>query len=137
MRLAVRAVGTALLVLMLGFSFLAGFVWNDPPRERIWFTSVTGARVALLSHSETRDSSATRVTINGQRCCREYVAYEYYGYDEDHIGAKSIRWVDDHHLVIRYALDPTGLQKCESVVGDVHIQCEPQPAPIPAQPGGR
>ena len=137
-RVAVRALGVMLLVPIFVFSFLGAFVWHDPPRQRIGFTSRTGARVALLSHSETRDSSATRVTIQGDGCCSQYIAYEYYGDGEDYIGAKSIRWIDDHHLTIEYSLDPTGVQKCYSQAGDVQILCEPQSAPsFHSKSGGR
>lgn len=131
-RMAVRAFGSALAVLLLLLLItlsLGVALGADPPREHIGFTSATGAKVALLSHSELRDSSTTQVTVKRNSCCTRYIAYEYYGDGSDYVGATSVQWIDDHHLVIRYARDPSGVQECHSQVGDVQILCEPQPAP--------
>ena len=98
------------MVRALGFVFLlpaalllsaAIFLWwVESPTQHIEFRSRSGTRVALLSHSDDRDSSATSVTLKGSGCCYVYTAYEYYGDGEDYIGAKSVKWIDDHHLAI-------------------------------------
>src|SRR5882757_4246990 len=87
-RTAVRMTGATLLGLVTCISLIfLFFVSHDPPTQRIGFTSQSGARVALLSHAETRDSSATRVTVKGSGCCSRYVAYEYFGRRGDDMGA--------------------------------------------------
>jgi Fe-S cluster assembly iron-binding protein IscA len=129
-RTVVRTLGSLLLGLVTFISLLfLFFVSHDPPTQRIGFTSKSGARVALLSHAETRDSSATRVTVKGSGCCSRYVAYEYFGRGEDDVGAQSLKWLDDRHLLIQYARDDSGTQRCSSQAGDVHIVCDQQPAP--------
>jgi hypothetical protein len=129
-RAAIRMLGSLLLGL-LAIVFLIGIVVNgDPPRQHLAFTSATGSRVALLSHSALRDGAATQVTVKGNSCCKRYIAYDYYGDGDDYMGATSVKWLDDHHLAIRYAIDPSGVQKCHSQVGDVLILCEPQPEPF-------
>jgi len=128
-RAAVRAVGLGLLGLLgvlAGVLFVGAWLGGDPPREHIVFKSHDGARVALLSHSSLRDSSATQVTVKGNNCCSRYIAYDYYGDGDDYMGPNSIRWADDHHLAIRYTVDTTGSQVCHPLVGDVQIVCEPQ-----------
>gem|GEM_PF-4593636 len=92
------------------------------------FASATGARVALLSHSSLRDSAATQVSVK-QGCCRRFIAYEYFGDGDDYMDGRSVTWIDDHHLVIRFAVDPTGQQKCHPYAGDVIVSCEPYPDP--------
>jgi hypothetical protein len=128
-RAAVRMLGSALFGLLVVLCLLGAAVSGDPPRQHIGFTSKAGARVALLSHSELRDAAATQVTVNGDCCFRRYVAYEYFGDGDDYVGATSIKWVDDHHLSVTYALDPSGLQKCHPQAGDVQVICNPQPEP--------
>jgi hypothetical protein len=129
-RTVVRTLGSLLLGLVTFISLLfLFFVSHDPPTQRIGFTSKSGARVALLSHSEMRDSSATRVTVKGSGCCSRYIAYKYFGDGEDYVGAQSLKWLDDQHLLIRYARDDSGTQRCSSQAGDVQIVCEQQPAP--------
>ncbi len=131
-RTTIRTLGSVLIGLSAIVVFLIGiFVSGDPPRQHLGFTSATGSKVALLSHSSLRDSSATRVTVKGNSCCKSYIAYDYYGDGDDYMGTTSVRWLDDHHLVIRHALDPSGVQECHSQVGDVLILCEPQPEPFP------
>lgn len=127
-RIAVRTLGSVLLTAITMLFFLGAVVFRDPPREHIGFTSKTGARVALLSHSEFRDSSATQVTVKGSNGWR-YIAYDHYGDGDDYMGAKSVRWLDDHHLAITYALDPSGVQECHSQAGDVQIICDPKTTP--------
>jgi len=87
-------------------------------------TSQAGARVALL-----RDSSATRVAVKADSCCGRYIAYDYQGDRDDYMGANSINWIDDHNLVIRYSVDPSGVQKCRTQVGDIKVICKAQLAP--------
>ena len=129
-RTAVRWLGWTLLGLLVIISVpLLFFAALDPPDERVEFTSASGARAALLSHNEYRDSAATRVTVKGTGCCRQYLAYEYFGDGDDDADKYSVDWIDDHHLVIRYDLDPSGTQKCLSQIGDVQILCQPQPGP--------
>jgi hypothetical protein len=129
-RTVVRTSGAVILGLVACMSLLfLFFAANDPPTQRIGFTSKSGARVALLSHVETRDSSATRVTVKGSGCCSRYTAYEYFGRGEDDAGAQSLKWLDDQHLLIRYAQDDSGTQRCSSQAGDVHIVFDQQPAP--------
>ena len=111
--------------LVLGVGVLAG---ADPPREHTAFLSVTGQRVALLSHSSLRDSAATQVSVK-VGCCRKFIAYEYFGDGDDYMDTTSVRWTDDHHLAIRFAVDPTGQQTCRPKVRDVIVSCEPHPDP--------
>lgn len=131
-RTTLRISGSALLVvtiLALGVLFLGSLMGADPPREHLGFTSITGEKVALLSHSSLRDSSNTKVTFKDKGCCSRYIAYEYQGDGDDYMGADSVKWIDDHHLVIRYALDPAGRQSCKTQLADVQILCQPQPTP--------
>jgi hypothetical protein len=65
-------------------------------------------------------------------CCNRSIAYHYFGNGDDYMGEKSIEWIDDHHLVIRYVRDPSGVQECHSQVGDIVILCAPKPDPFPA-----
>ncbi len=131
-----RTVGAALLT-VFGFVslVLAVGIWlgADPQREHVGFVSPSGTRDALLSHSSLRDSSATKVSVK-EGCCRRLIAYEYFGDGDDYMDARSVRWIDDHHLAIRYSYDPSGQQRCLSRVGDVMVSCEPQPEPLPARP---
>jgi hypothetical protein len=130
-RLTVRCLGVGLLGLV-ALVFFIGFVASgDPPRLHIGFKSSTGSRAALLSHSSLRDGAATRVTVSGYACCRRYIAYEYYGDGDDYMDATSVKWIDDHHLAIRYARDPSGVQECHPQIDDVLILCDPQPDPFP------
>jgi hypothetical protein len=131
-RRASRIIGSVLLGLLAVFSVpLVFFTSIDPPRQHFRFKSSDGSRVALLSHSETRDSSATEITVNADGCCSRYIAYQYYGDGEDYMGGTSVQWIDNHHLVIRYARDPSGIQECHSKVGDIVILCDPRPEPFP------
>jgi len=108
------------------------------PRQHFIFTSADRTRVALLSHSELRDSAASEVTVKGAGFCTRYVAYRYFGDGDDYAGAKSLEWVDDHHLTIRCVRDPSGVQECRSRVGDVEVLCQPQPDPFGnSKPVGR
>jgi hypothetical protein len=129
-RTAVRALGLVLLGLVAFISLVfVFFATHDPPIQRIGFTSKSGARVALLSHTESRDAAATRITVKGNGCCSRYLAYEYSGQGDDYVGAQSVQWVDDQHLVIRFARDDYWTQRCSSRAGDVRITCEERPAP--------
>ena len=126
-----RVAGTLLAVvfgclsLVLGVGILMG---ADPPREHQGFISATGVRVALLSHSSFRDAAASQVSLK-QGCCRRFIAYEYFGDGDDYMDGRSVQWIDDHHLAIRFAVDPTGQQTCHPKVGDVTVSCEPRPDP--------
>lgn len=136
-RKAVRALGVVLVFGLALFPLLGILIGGLPPRQHFIFTSADRTKVALLSHSELRDSAATEVTVKGG-CCTRYVAYRYFGDGDDYLGAKSLEWVDDHHLAIRYVRDPSGVQDCHSQVADVEILCEPQPDPFDnAKPDGR
>lgn len=129
-RTAVRALGLVLLGLVAFISLVfVFFATHDPPIQRIGFTSRSGARVALLSHTESRDSGATRITVKGNGCCSRYLAYAYSGPGDDYVGAQSVQWLDHRHLLIRYARDDSGTQRCSSEAGDVRIVCEEQPIP--------
>ena len=135
---AVRVLG---VILICGGLVLSSpvvlFVGADPPRQHFMFTSEDRTRAALLSHSELRDGAVTEVTVKGDGCCTRYVAYRYFGDGDDHVGAKSLDWVDDHHLTIRYVRDPSGVQDCRSHVGDVEVLCQLQPEPFgSAKPQG-
>ena len=108
----------SVVLCMLGVGIALGGL---PPTERIGFRSKTGVRSGLLSHAELRDGAATRVTVNGDCCFRRYIAYEYFGDGEDHMGAESIKWVDDHHLMLTYVRDSSGIQQCHPRAGDVQV----------------
>jgi hypothetical protein len=120
-------VATALICVVLSFGALMG---ADAATEHFVSRSATGAKVALLSHTSLRDSSATRVAFIGKGCCRRYIAYDYQGDGDDYTGAGSVSWIDDRHLIIRYAVDPSGFQTCRTQLADVQILCEPQPTPV-------
>ncbi len=129
-RTVVRWFGWAFLgLLVICSAVLSIFVVLGSHDERVEFRSASGAKAALLSHSELRDSAATRVTVKGNGCCTQYLAYEYFGDGDDYADKYSVKWIDDHHLVIRYDVDPSGIQKCRAEAGDVQISCEPRPAP--------
>ena len=70
--------------------------------------------------------------MKGKGCCSRYIVYRYYGDDDDYMGAKSVEWLDNHHLVIHYARDTSGVQNCESQMADIQIVCDPRPAIFPA-----
>ena len=106
---------------------LACLSFTQPRTQHFVFTSADGSRVALLSHDETRDSAAAEVTVKGPGCCSRYVAYRYYGDGEDHTGPRSLQWVDDHHLIIRFDRDSSGEQRCQPKAGDVTVICISQP----------
>ena len=130
-RNAMRVAGTLLAVVFVCISLVLGvgvLMGADPPREHTGVISATGARVALLSHSSLRDSAATQVSVK-QGCCRRFIAYEYFGDGDDYMNGRSVWWTDDHHLAIRFAVDPTGQQTCRPRVGDVTVLCQPQPDP--------
>lgn len=130
---AMRVVGTLLAILFVCASLLLGFgilVGADPPREHKGFNSATGDRVALLSHSTLRDSSATEIAVK-QGCCRRLIAYDYFGDGDDYMDGASVRWIDDHHLAIQFVVDPTGKQTCRPKIGDVIVSCRPRPNPTP------
>ncbi len=132
-RTAVRTVGA----LFLSFAVIvaipaAFFARKDPPAQHFVFRSADGSRVALLSRSETRDSAAAEVTVKGNRCCSRYVAYRYFGDGDDYTGPDSLQWVDDHHLIIRFARDETSTtQDCRSQIGDITVVCVSRPDPHP------
>lgn len=138
-RKAVRALGVVLICACLAILSLFGiFVGAGPPRQHFIFTSEDKTRVALLSHSELRDGAATEVTVKGDGCCIRYVAYRYSGDGDDYVGSKSLEWIDDHHLTIRYVRDLSGVQDCRSHVSDVEVLCHLQPEPFDnATPQGR
>jgi hypothetical protein len=130
---AMRGVGMLFLVVFVCVSLVLGVgvvLGADPPREHIGFISASGARVALLSHSSLRDGAATQVSVK-EGCCRRLIAYEYFGDGDDYMDGGSVQWVDDHHLAIRYAVDPSGQQTCRPRIGDVMVSCEPHPDPSP------
>ena len=129
-----RITGSVLLGILAILSVpLLFFASMCEPRRHFGFISPDGSRYALLSHAENRDSSATEITVKADACCRRYIAYEYYGDGEDYMDGSSVQWVDDHHLVIRYVHDPSGIQDCHSQVGDIVILCELKPDPFPAK----
>jgi hypothetical protein len=130
-RISLRVAGTLMAIVFVCASLVLGvgvLLGADPPREHTAFISATGDRVALLSHSSLRDSAATQVSVK-QGCCRRSIAYEYFGDGDDYMDGHSVQWKDDHHLAIRFAVDPTGQQTCQPFVGDVIVSCEPQPDP--------
>jgi len=108
---------------------LAFFSFAEPRTQHFVSTSADGSRVALLSRDETRDSAAAEVTVKGTGCCSRFVAYRYYGDGEDFTGPRSLQWVDDHHLIIRFVRDSSGEQSCQPKVGDVTVTCISQPGP--------
>ncbi len=126
-----RIVGALLAIVFVCVSLVFGvgiLMGADPPREHTGFTSATGKRVALLSHSSLRDAGATQVSVK-QGCCRRLIAYDYFGDGDDSMDERSVQWIDDHHLAIRYAIDRSGQQTCRPYVGDVIVSCEPHPDP--------
>jgi hypothetical protein len=126
---AMRVVGALLAIMFVCVSLGVGTLMGaDPPREHTGFTSPTGARVALLSHSSLRDGAASQVSVK-RGCCRRFIAYEYFGDGDDYMDGRLVQWIDDHHLAIRYALDPSGPQICRPYVGNVIVSCEPHPDP--------
>jgi hypothetical protein len=130
-KIAARAAG-ALLLVVLGLSsctFMLGKMLGSAPRERAAFTSGSGNRVALVSHSSYRDFTTTQVAVKGDGCCSRYIAYDYEGDGDDFMEAKPITWIDDHKMVIRYSTDTTGTQVCRAQVGDIQVICEARPAP--------
>jgi hypothetical protein len=131
LKIAIRVVGTFLLLVLVCVSLVfAVFLSTDPPRAHVGFTSPSGARDALLSHSSLRDGAATQLSVK-EGCCRQLIAYEYFGDGDDYMDGSSVQWIDDHHFVIRYAINPSGRQTCHPSVGDVTISCEPHPDPSP------
>jgi hypothetical protein len=130
-RKAVHTIGSVLLGLLAIISVPLILFAGSTPRQHFVFRSANGSRVALLSHTELRDSAASEVAVKGDGCCNRYIAYRYFGDGDDYMGAASVRWVDDHHLTIRYVRDASGLQECHSRVGDIEILCDPQPDPFP------
>jgi hypothetical protein len=106
------------------------FYASVEPWQHYRFRSKTGKRAALLKHVSLFDSSASEVTVSGGRLFTRYIAYKYYGDGDDNMGASSLQWIDDHHLVIRYQFDPTGEQRCYSRVGDVQVACQSLPDPF-------
>ena len=129
---AVRTSGSLLLVVIAVSSclLLLGSAMGAAPREHIVFTSGNGTRVALLSHSSFRDFSTTQVAVKADSCCTRYIAYDYQGDGDDFMGANSVNWVDDHNLVIRYAVDPSGVQVCHAQVSDIKVICEAHSEPV-------
>ena len=136
--MAVRALGLVLFCGLALFLLVGMAMGGNPPRQHFIFTSADKTRVALVGHSELRDSAATEVTVKGAGCCSRYIAYRYFGDGDDYVGAKSLEWLDDHHLVIRYVRDLSDVQDCRLHVGDVEVLCQPQPDPFGnAEPDGR
>ena len=130
-KVGLRVAGTLLAIVFVCASLIFGIgvlMGADPPREHRAFISATGRRVALLSHSSLRDSAATRVSVK-QGCCRRLIVYDYFGDGDDYMEGRSVQWVDDYHLAVRFAVDPTGQQTCHPYVGDVIVSCEPHPDP--------
>ena len=131
-RKAVRTLGTVLLVLLAIVAVpLVFMTCTGLPTEHFVFKSADGSRVALLSHTELRDGAHTEVTVNVDGCCNRYTAYRYYGDGSDYMGAKSVEWLDAHHLAIRYVRDLSVEQVCHSRVADIEILCDSQPDPFP------
>jgi hypothetical protein len=131
-KVALRTTGV-LLIVVVGLSscvFSLGILMGNAPREHVEFTSRTGNQVALLSHSSYRDFTTTQVSVKAPGCCGRYIAYDYQGDGDDYVGATSIEWIDDHSLVIRYSLDPSGVQVCHTQVGDVTVVCKSHPVPV-------
>jgi hypothetical protein len=131
-KIALRTTG-AFLIVVVGLSSCVlslAILMGSTPREHFGFTSGTGGRAALLSHSSFRDFSTTQVTVKSVNCCGRYIAYDYQGDGDDYVDATSIEWIDDHHLVIRHALDPSGNQVCRTQVGDVTVVCKSRSAPV-------
>jgi hypothetical protein len=128
LRLIGACLAPLVVLLMMGVFIGVGLGAGDT-RKVFSFRSGTGSRGALLLHEEGRDWAGSRLTVKGKSCCRTYVAYEYYGQDDDYVDGKSIRWLDDHHLEVRYVIDSSGRQNCQQRVSDIEVICEPQPAP--------
>jgi hypothetical protein len=132
---AMRVAGTVFAVVFVCASLVLGvgvLMGADPTREPKGFISATGKRVALLSHSNLRDASATEISVK-QGCCRRLIAFEYFGDGDDYMDGTSVRWIVDHHLTIRFLVDPTGKQTCRPKVGDVIVSCQPH-RDLTAQP---
>lgn len=128
----VRVLGTTFLAMfvLLSLVFAIGILLGaDPPREHIRVVSATGNRKALLSHSSLRDSATTQVSVK-EGCCRRAIVYEYFGDEDDYMDANSVRWIDDHHLAISYAVDTSQSQVCRTQIGDVQVLCQPHPPPV-------
>jgi hypothetical protein len=128
LRLIGACLAPLVVLLMMGASIGVALGAGDT-RKVFPFRSSTGSRGALLSHEEGRDWAGSRLTVKGKSCCRTYVAYEYYGQEDDYVDGKSIRWLDDHHLEVRYVLDSSGRQNCRQRVSDIEVICEPQSPP--------
>jgi hypothetical protein len=98
--IALRTSGVLLLILVELFScfFLLGTLMANAPREHVQFTSKTGQKVALLSHSNYRDAATTQVSVKAPGCCSRYIAYDYQGDGDDYMGATSVDWIDDQTL---------------------------------------
>lgn len=130
--IALRTSGVLLLIFvgLFFFVFLLVTLMGNATREHVEFTSKTGQKVALLSHSSYRDFATTQVSVKGPGCCSRYIAYNYEGDGDDYMGEKSVNWIDDHILVIRYSLDPSGVQVCRTQVGDITVICESHPTPV-------
>jgi len=129
-RWSARALGVVLFCGVTLVSLTYVVIWKDSPREHFLLRSADGTKIALLSHSEFRDGAATEISVKDGGCCTLHTAYRYFGDGDDYVGAKSLVWVDDHHLAIRYVRDPSGVQDCRSHAGDVTILCEPQRDPF-------
>jgi hypothetical protein len=131
-KIAVRVFGALLFTVLGLFScvVMLGTVSGNAPRERTAYTSSSGNRVALLSHSSYRDFTTTQVAVKGVGCCSRYIAYDYAGDGDDYMEATPITWIDDHKMIIRYSTDETGRQVCRPQVGDIQVVCEARPAPI-------
>ena len=128
----VRVVGVTLLAMFIFVSLVLAvgiLLGADPPREHIRIASATGRRKALLSHSSLRDSATTQVSVK-EGCCRRAIVYEYFGDGDDYMDAISVRWLDDHHLAISYAVDTSQSQVCHTQAEDVQVFCQPHPAPV-------
>jgi hypothetical protein len=131
-RTAVRTAG-ALLIFVVGLSSCTltfGTMMGNAPRERTAFKSDGSDRVALVSHSSYRDFTTTQVAVALSGCCSRYIAYDYEGDGDDWVEAGAISWINDHKLIIRYAIDTSGRQVCRSQVGDIQVVCEARPAPV-------
>jgi hypothetical protein len=137
-RTLMRLTGFATLILFASLTVvfaLGSVLGGDPPREHTKFVSPSGSRFALLSHSALRDGAATQVSVK-EGCCRRRIPYEYFGSGDDYMDGGSLKWIDDHHLLIRYALDASGEQRCDQRAGDVTISCEPRHDPFPDKSTG-
>src|ERR1700722_8981403 len=93
---AMRVVGALLAIVFVCVSLVLGIgtlMGADPPREHTGFTSPTGERVALLSHSSLRDGATTQLSVK-QGCCRRFIAYDYFGDGDDYMDGRSVQWID-------------------------------------------